>query len=374
MKRAIGSGFLLGVLVVSATIAVAQNITEQTIASPSGRYSFTVPGDWYVSNEPIVPDIQGIFPSEAITIADSETTLEQVVASDFDPFRGSSIKGAVIIATVWGAGLLEAAQLDLDDLTQQLAGTGGSDAAIEPVERANLTGQQVKLSRFDFTLWFLILTDKSNNLVWVIALSDDRHTAQIEAALASLHYQTFPEKTLLETENMTNTVNFLDDTLAVDIPAGWWAMIGDGNVLAMPSVDFDFMNTFNSKPLNLQNTRGIVVVALSRDKSTLPPEAYDAEGNLNPEVIVRFLNLAEVTGQVEELENIEVLAWRSNYEVEGVSLLLDRTTGENLIGYFVALNGEDSLPILASMATPEVWEVYRPTIEAIFQTARFIEN
>jgi hypothetical protein len=69
MKRIVMLAAMLAIVLPIAGVWAQES--DQSIASTSQRYSIEAPDGWYASNEPALADLQAIFPTESITIADN---------------------------------------------------------------------------------------------------------------------------------------------------------------------------------------------------------------------------------------------------------------------------------------------------------------
>lgn len=223
--------FLIGVCV---PVTVAQE-EEATITSLSGHYSLMSPTGFITTTEPIVEEIQGLLPTEAITIADSEATLTLVQDDDFDLFddETEAFEGVVVLSTGWPAGLLTAANLSLETFRSSF-----TDNAIEEgfeVEESTLELKGIKAIRLLMTkperpnVGVLQLgLDEADNLYLQLGVASITRQAEIEAILDSLTAYSFTEESILAPESYDVPVEFFADTVVADVPLGWWVISARG--------------------------------------------------------------------------------------------------------------------------------------------------
>jgi hypothetical protein len=163
----------------------------------------------------------------------------------------------------------------------------------------------------------------------------------------------------------------MNDTLVIDLPPGWWTMSAEGQLMTMPNFSLGFVQGFQTS--QFEGTSGLVIMALSREKSDLPPESYNPDGSLNPQAGVGLVNLGLAFGlgggDFQPVEQAQT--WMSSYELSGLGMVLG-TPDSSMIAYMVVIDGGENLVVLVSMASADAWENYRTAIDAIFATARFV--
>jgi hypothetical protein len=355
-------------------LATAQKV-EQTITAESQRYSLTVPGDWYVTNQAYLVGIQDLFPSESISVADSQVTLETYGSQmNLDALSvPSGFSGAMVLGVIWPQGLLEAVGLTVESLGTTVSLALGFGVDNEEFSVPDLKGTLYKSSSDAGELWAAVLGDKSGNGTILIAVSDAAHLADLEGVFTGIEYHVEVAQSVLDTERLETELEVVSDSLAIDLPPGWWTLAAEGQLMTMPSFNWAFVEGFQTS--QFEGTSGLVILALPREKSDLPPESYNPDGTLNPQAGAGLLNIGSALGlgdgEFQPLERAQV--WTGSYELTGLSMVLGTADG-NMIAYIVVIDGGDDLVMLVSMASADAWENYRPAIEAIFATARLLSE
>jgi len=367
---------ILCVLVAALPAIVTAQSVERKVTAGSGRYSLTAPDDWVISNEPLWGNFQSIFPLESIVIADSDATLDVLRVQNIDLFSpppGFTMQGALIAGTVWPQALVESVGLSPETFRTLIMSSAGENITEEPFAHPNLRGSKLTISEDNDNVIILLLSDKSGNLMLLIALADAANLQTANSVLDSLEYQLFSGQLLLDTKGETIPVAVAPDLIEVDIPLGWWVLSAEGTVILMPSVDASLIEALTEQ--NFEASNGMFIMAMQQDKSEFPPEAYNADGELDPDTIVALLGLANILGSDEaDLGGVEeVSAWSNENGLRGLQMTMRVPEAQGLSAQVIIIDTGDELTLLISAGATSTAASYAETTSAVFESARLVD-
>ena len=346
---------------------------DGTITAESQRYSLTAPAGWYASSEVVFADLQGIFPAESLTLADSEATLEPLMAPDVEPFELTEFTGAAIVTTVWPADLLEVTGLDPATFGTLIALGADGESTSEEVALGDVTGTVTRIDNGARTLYVAPLVDKSGNMLLLVGLAEASQASNVDTVINSLAFRAIGETATASTE-LAVPVALLADTLDVMVPAGWWVMETPDVNMAAPDFDAAFVEAIDTG--DFTDVSGTFLLGMLRDKSDFPDEVYDADGRLRPDVFSEVVDLAEMLGMSTastDFGEVDITSaeWSNENGVSG--LQLDMASVENnLVFQMIVLDNDADLAVMAAMSTADNWEIYQPTVDAIFKSVQFV--
>jgi hypothetical protein len=348
--------------------------SDQIVSATSQRYSIEAPDGWYASNEPALADLQAIFPTESITIADNQASLAPLSAVGLDIFQEAEFTGAALVGTVWPADLVEVAGFDPATFGRLLALGADGEATHEPITHDALSGDITKINNGTRTLLVAPLVDAFDNMLLLIGAYEASFEADIDATLSTLQF-TAIDNAANEAPELTIPITILADTLEVDVPPGWWILASPDATMASPDFDASFMDALDTGAF--ADVSGTFLLALNREKSSFPDELYDEEGRIKPDVLVELFDLANMMGissTETDFGEVSIVGeeWTSSNGIVGVQL--DMVAPENnLVFRMIVLDNDVDLAVLMAMSTANNWDIYEGTISAIFDTVRFLE-
>jgi len=386
MKRLIIAG-LICVLCLPGLNVFAQS-ESQTVSSLSQRYSFMVPGDWFVADAPgpfldntssafDMAQFQSSLPLDSITVADSEESVSAFAATDFEfssPENFAGFDGGVVTSLLMPAGVADSVYAllggEVDYILDQIEVPAGSSFELEKetLERAGLTGAEAQVSDGNVTFGWQFLLDGDENVLWVVWISDADHLSDVEDILASLNVRTFDLETLTDADALDLTVTIVPNMLEMDIPVGWWMLQSPETSMVMPALNMNFVERLGG---NLQGEEGIILFSVQLDHSAFGVDAYDENGQLNPELVEDLYT--SLFGQ-PPAEKLGYEIWSNGEGLAGLETEIDQTVEQGVIYHVLILDTEGPFTLVLSIADGGTWGQYEDVVRAILNSVRLIQE
>lgn len=368
---------LLVLLMLPVMRLQAQSVTSARFFTASTRYSVAQPEGWVGTTDPIVPSIQ-VFESENLTLADSQATLDWARRQpNFDPFV-TPPPGAMVIGVAWPTAFMSLLEMDTSMVMEMVLASLVGDIERKEYRSETLSGQQaiIEMASQGVYAQFLVLLDKSDNLLLLLSVSNAALRAETEAIIESLDYQTFPYFDLLDPATITMPTEIVPDMLQIQLPEGWWVMDTgeDAGIIAVPELSLAFFQALSNAELT--GTTGLFMMAVVESKADLPPAAIEADGRFNPDVVTQYIRISVAAGMLgENVEIKETRPWVSEQTGErGVLVELQTSEINGMHMSILILDAGADFVELISASPADQWGDFSPILYAIYETAEVLRD
>ncbi len=335
----------------------------ETVTPISGRYSFELPRGW-VSSQEAVGELQAIIFGEALTLADSEATLEYVISDQPDPTEFADfapLPGSFVYATVWPYGLFETLGISGTEFASLMM----TDLSAEETEFTigDMTGILQSAENENNVMRLLALPDNQANTLIVFAFSPAGEAKVLDELLKTVD---FKDATVVDA---TYEVELVEDRIFLEVPLSWWYMADEEAQMVISDFGGELVETMQNQ--NFSAIEGIMLIFSEVDAEEIA-EILDEEGNIDPEKLESGALLLDFFGG-ESVSNLEVSLWTgSDGKTKGLSMSMEieMVVGEKIYVYTILLPGEPNYGLMGftGLSSPES---QRELIRQMMDSVRF---
>lgn len=378
MKRYFISLFaitLLFSLVISPALISAQDDEGQTVQPISGRYEFTAPSDWIVDTNPgIFADSGDVFmSSEIVWVASDEATLQVTQSDFFDIFEADQVEGAFFVSLLIPHFLIgDMGSMSADDFGDMVAESLLSETddkkIQEDLELRGISGKSYRVIDKDENAWWLVvLIDDADNILLWIGYSPSNLTETLQTSLESLIFHDFTGEDLYSTEDLSMSAEVILDYATLNVPRGWWYGSNhfDGQPVFISELGADFDGDIEEHIFSSLTNGGIFFTSISLDRNDFDEDAYNADGMLSLEKLLRV--------EIDEAINIHTTEWNAP-GLGGLQFTFDiETEGVELFVQGVILDADSEVHMVFGAVGSQNAETYMPLMTAILDSIQRVE-
>jgi hypothetical protein len=375
MKKLIFIILLLG-LIFSA--AWAEEKTKQ-VSSKSGRSTYSIPLEWYVSFESQYAFARAM-PYETVVIADAQASSSLVTQNLLISAEvlDKDFQGALLVHTVLpaGAGAFVSSPggaIEPDMVLEALADSAFKE--IKPEKNTykikGLTATSYSIHRNSKVLEVQLIFDKEGNMLITLAVFAQKHAQQMKAIKESLEYTYYSREDLYKVnKNLTLPLVCFNGILEIKIPRGWWAINFMGlEMAAGPDLNylFGFQKNTAAPPA------GMFIMGYSNEDTNGSFKNLLKQDNITQEELRTVLEQLHWSQEQLAIDALE--KWQSDGNVSGLSLVgkTPRPNSDICVAFKLFLmERQGKLCILACLMDEAGKDSYLPLIDAVMATARWL--
>ncbi|MCL4875158.1 MAG: hypothetical protein KJ064_00795 [Anaerolineae bacterium] len=354
---------LLIVIVLLASVILVGAQEPETVFPLSGRYSFILPEGW-VSTQEGVGQLLAIFPGEGLILADSQATLDFVMTTQPDPAdfaEFAPLEGSFLYAVVWPSGLFESMGLDGEtfaSLVTVAASPEESDFVVNKLEGKLFSGESAGNA-----VRVLAVADSAGNTLMVFGFAPAGQADDLDAAIQSVFFIDAAE---IPAEG-TYEVSFMEETVFMDVPYGWWYLQSDTSRMVLSSFGAEMVEAMQNRDYAAFQDIAVLAQEMAAEDFA---ELMDAEGNIDPERVENLISLLDVFGEdVEAISNFSVENWTSaDGTVQGAALSMEMDQG--IYAYMLVIPGETNIGVVGFTSVNSPQE-QRDLLRTVVDTIRF---
>ncbi|NJL95017.1 MAG: hypothetical protein HC915_15485 [Anaerolineae bacterium] len=350
--------------------AFAQSATPDPLiaAPPSERYTLSLPMDFVAARAPAI-EIQGVFPSEALTIADTPALLEAATQPGFDPLAGLPGGEVLLLGTLLYRNVAHSGGLTPESLVASLLNDlSGAEPELEGVEIAGGSGVSGSVTGEDQHIQAQVLETPEEHLLLLVGYSSPARRADLAGLIASVQVAEANPEALLALEDAASEIEFLPGAV-IALPREWWLLALDAaGMMAFAEPGAVLLQALNTP--QVAEVSGGFMLLREQEYTALPLLAYDEDGRIDAEYATQVLELAGLLSMENGARVSTIGAWENAHGLIGLALTIDLSATQGTQTYVVLADSGERLFLLAGIATPDRFAQYQAFFAEVFATVR----